>query len=574
MKKKLVAILLTAAMTVSLAACGSSSSDTAASTPANDAAASTEEAADDAAADSTEAATEEAAAEIDPNDPWAGWANIDTSEPVVINYMCVSDKPTNPDTDEMMEVLNGILQEKVNATLELNYIGWTDYLTNYNLTLTPMDGSVDLVVTADDWLDAWQNVERGAFMELPDEMLQTYAPATWQQVEEDGDWDMCRYTDGQIYLIPEDNYRQWTNHGFIYRLDWAKEAGLEDGVHSWDDMTTYFQYCLDTFPDMIPWDVVGGNSINECTGGYLASAGVESYPLTGVAAGIVGYPGNQVKCQYLEETDALVAYGNLMKTWNDMGVWRTDVLNNSTSDTRQAFREGRGAVDQHHTETWTDLASPGRTANVFYQEDPDAAAGFFWFGEESNFLVNLSILHGAMAISSGSQNPERALMVYDLLRNDPECYRLFMYGIEGEQYELVGENEYKRPEGYNDTEDKVDTAFWAGRNDDIGLKDSTLNWDVIEPLYAEYDEIAVDNPYLQFLPVTDEISGTMSTLTEICNNYLKLLTYGQFQGTAEECVAEFQDQLRAAGAEDVVANLQAQMDAFYGTSAAETTAAE
>ena len=28
-------------------------------------------------------------------------------------------------------------------------------------------------------------------------------------------------------------------------------------------------------------------------------------------------------------------------------------------------------------------------------------------------------------------------MVYDLIRNDPECYRLFMYGIEGEQYVLV-----------------------------------------------------------------------------------------------------------------------------------------
>ena len=33
--------------------------------------------------------------------------------------------------------------------------------------------------------------------------------------------------------MPEDNYEQWTNHGFAYRLDWAKEAGLEDGVHSW-----------------------------------------------------------------------------------------------------------------------------------------------------------------------------------------------------------------------------------------------------------------------------------------------------------------------------------------------------
>ena len=160
-------------------------------------------------------------------------------------------------------------------------------------------------------------------------------------------------------------------------------------------------------------------------------------------------------------------------------------------------------------------------------------------------------------------------MVYDLIRNDPECYRLFMYGIEGEQYNLVGDDMFERPEGYVDSEDKVDTAFWAGRNDDVGLRNAQLNWDAIDALYAEYDAVAVDNPYLQFIPVTDEISGTMSTLNEIVTNYTKLLTHGQFQGTAEECVAEFQDQLRAAGVEDVIANVQAQMDAFYGTTAAE-----
>ena len=567
MKKKLVAILLTAAMTLSLAACGGSG-DTASSAPADDAAASTEEAAADdaAAADTEEAATEEAAAEIDPNDPWAGWANIDTSEPVVINYLCVSDKPTNPDTDEMMVELNKILQEKVNATLELNYIGWTDYLANYNLTLAAMDGSVDLVVTADDWLDAWQNVDRGAFMEIPDEMIQTYAPATWQQVDEFGDWDMCRYTDGNIYLIPEDNYKQWTNHGFIYRLDWAREAGLEDGVHSWDDMTTYFQYCLDTFPDMIPWDVNGGSSVAECTGGYLASAGAETYPLIGISAGIVGYADNQVKCQYLEETDALVAYGNLMKSWAEMGVWRTDVLNNSTSDTRQAFREGRGAVDQHHTETWTGLVSPGDPNNVFYQEDPDAEVGFFWFGEENDFLVNLSILHGALALSSGSQNPERALMVYDLIRNDPECYRLFNYGQEGVSWEMTEDGMRTTPEGYNADTQNINgmTNFWWGRNDDQEILDASRDWDAINPMYETLSEASIDYPYGQLVADLSDIQSQINNINEIHTNYMMQIAYGKYSGTAEEIVAEYQAALEAAGINDVTAALQEQITAVYG----------
>ena len=181
--------------------------------------------------------------------------DIDTSEHVVITYMVTGDKPDGKSAerlDEMMEKLNAILTEKVNAELEIYYIGWTDYLSNYNLTLAQMDGSVDLVGTASDWLDAWPNAKNGAFLELSEDMLKTYAPKTWESVSQDH-WDLCKYN-GSIYLIPEDNYAQWTNHGFIYRLDWAKEAGLTDGVKSWEDLTTYFKYVKEAYPDVIPWD--------------------------------------------------------------------------------------------------------------------------------------------------------------------------------------------------------------------------------------------------------------------------------------------------------------------------------
>jgi putative aldouronate transport system substrate-binding protein len=63
------------------------------------------------------------------------------------------------------------LMEKVNAKLDIYWIEWTDYLTNYNLTLAANDGSVDLVGTATTWLDAWPNAKRGAFLELTEDML-------------------------------------------------------------------------------------------------------------------------------------------------------------------------------------------------------------------------------------------------------------------------------------------------------------------------------------------------------------------------------------------------------------------
>ena len=57
------------------------------------------------------------------------------SEHVVINYMTTGDAPSGEAKerlDEMMAELNAILTEKVNAELEIYYISWTDYLSNYH----------------------------------------------------------------------------------------------------------------------------------------------------------------------------------------------------------------------------------------------------------------------------------------------------------------------------------------------------------------------------------------------------------------------------------------------------------
>ena len=94
---------------------------------------------------------------------------VDTSEHVVITYMVTGDKPTNK-TDEVLAKINAILTEKVNAELQVKWIEWTNWTTNYNLALATQSGDIDLVGTATDWLDAWPNTQKGAFMELSEDM--------------------------------------------------------------------------------------------------------------------------------------------------------------------------------------------------------------------------------------------------------------------------------------------------------------------------------------------------------------------------------------------------------------------
>ncbi len=545
MKKKLLAVLLAASCALSLAACGGSTTETGSTSDAG------------SGTDSGSASTEVS-------------SDIDTSEHVTITYMFTGSKPEGEAMEkfqDMNDKLNEILTEKVNAELEFYWIGWTDYLANYNLTIAAMDGTVDLIGTASDWLDAWPNAKNGAFLILTEDMLKTYAPQTWASVPAE-DWELCKY-DGDIYLMPEDNYAQWTNHGYIYRLDWAKEAGLADGVHSWEDMTTYFEYTSSHADELginISWDSDGTQNI-QMASGWVASH-TNFVPIDGICtAGLWGGTKDDlytVTTPAYTDTDMMVNFAKLMKQWDEMGVWKTDVLNNTTSTNRDDYRVGLVAAEQHHTQTWTDLVSH-TDANTIYQTDPDAESGFFYFGEETDNVVALSITHGAMAVSAASKNPERALMVYDLLRNDQECYNLINYGIEGVSY-VVNEDGYKEtPEGYNSDTDNVGgaTSWWWGRNDDLEIKSADRDWDTIEELYAKYDSVKINYPYGQFIPDVDNIKSKIDNCNEVYGNYMKQIAYGKYTGTAEEIVAEMQEALKQAGIEDVTAELQRQMDELY-----------
>ncbi|WP_130837817.1 DUF3502 domain-containing protein [Lachnoclostridium sp. Marseille-P6806] len=547
MKKVLAAFLITT-MAASLAACGGQGGRTAPDGSGTET---------DAAVDGGAAASgDEAAA-------------IDTSEHVVINYMVTGDPPegeAKENLNRMMEELNGILTEKVNAELQIYYIPWTDWLANYNLTLAQMDGSVDLVGTASDWLDAWPNAKDGAFLELSENMLKTYAPKTWASVSPEH-WELCKYN-GEIYLMPEDNYAQWTNHGFIYRADWAKEAGLDE-VKSWEDMTAYFAYVRKAYPDIMAWDS-DGTAYGTLAGGWTAShsdfVAIDGITANALWGGTKSDPYTITVPQY-DDTDMMVAFAKEMAKWDEMGVWSTDVLNKTTTANRDDYRIGKVAAEQHHTQTWTDLCSHTDN-NKIYTDDSDAESGFFWFGEETGNVVRLSITHGAMAVSAASENPERALMVYDLIRNDPDCYRLFNYGIKGVSWDVNEDGLRITPEGYNPDTQNINgmTNYWWGRNDDLEIRDASRNWDVIEPMYEELDAAAIDYPYGQFVPDVDAIQAQINNVNEVYTNDMKLIAYGKFddQGmTAEEAVQKLHDDLQKAGIETVTEELQRQFDELY-----------
>ncbi len=486
-------------------------------------------------------------------------AAADTSQQVVITYMVTGDVPTNKTMTETLPKLNEVLTRKVNAELKVQWIEWTDYLSKYNLTIASQNGNIDLIGTATDWLDAWPNAQNGGFMELTPQMLAAYAPKTYAQVPPEH-WDICKLN-GKIFFIPEDNFAQWTNHGFMYRGDWAKEAGLTNGVHSWVDLGKYFQYIKDNKPGVVPWDAKPDLSIvTQMSSGWVTSH-TKNINIEGLRSEMYFGESAQNKTKlsrYFIEGDELINFAKNQRAWSQAGYWREDVLNNTSIDTRKQMESGLSGADQHHSQTYY-----GSERVRMDQVQPGSDLGFFWFGEEEKNLVALNITHGAMAVAAKSKNPERALMVYDLMRNDPEVYRLLNNGIEGVQYVLAADGKtFTRPAGFNQDTDDSSFNYWWGRNDNLELLSPNVAVPQRDALFAAYNAAAVPYQYGQIVFNLDPISSQLDNLTNIFNTYMPQIVFGK-QADPEAYVAEFRTQLKSAGYEEVMAEVERQLAAVY-----------
>ncbi|MNR31657.1 hypothetical protein D3C85_1491800 [compost metagenome] len=150
-------------------------------------------------------------------------------------------------------------------------------------------------------------------------------------------------------------------------------------------------------------------------------------------------------------------------------------------------------------------------------------------------------------------------MVYDLLRQDPEIYKLFNYGIEGVQY-VVKDGKRFRPDGYDVQRDDFYSNFWGGRIDKNELPNGE-DWSGKGALYASYDKIKKAYPYGRFVfdkaPVTNELTA----ITQVVGQKGPAILYGK-AGDPVKAVEDFRASLKSAGFDKVMTEVQKQLDEF------------
>ena len=477
-------------------------------------------------------------------------SKIDTSKFVTVNFVMTGDKPTNGQLEKVMAKVNDSLKKSINANLELKWVEWADYYTKYNLLLASGE-SLDLISTASDWLDLWPNAQKGAFKTL-DQLLPVYAPETYKEVPQD-EWAQCKY-DGKIVNIPEDHYTQWVNHGFFYRGDWAKEFGISQ-IKDWATFGKYLQGIKDKKTGVVPYDVNGG-SATKSNFWFQSTSKAVMLDAVPTGLGVSLFYGKSVEdyasvySPYFDDT--FTDYAKMMKQWGDAGYWREDVLN-FKGDTRAELKAGKTGTDQHHTQTYLGLRTD------MDKQQPGSELQMFSFSDQSNNLVTAPITHGGTSVGANSKNPERALMVYEQIRQNKEVYQLFNYGIEGVQY-AVKDGKRTTPDGYDSTRDGFSSNFWGGRVDKFEIPSATI-YSGYPEIYKKYDAIKKTYPYGRFVFDKQPIESELAAISDVVNQQLPAISWGK-AGDPAKAVDTFRTKLKSAGYDKVLAEVQKQMTAY------------
>ena len=544
MKRKVISLLLTGVMTMSLlAGCGGSTETT-----TSESSAGTEAAESTAAAESTESAETTDSA--------------DNGDVVEIDFY-MSSTPFN-DQERVMEKANAIIEEEIGA--HLNIFPLADY-TTMQLMIDTGD-EWDMCFTSN-WLgDYYGNAQKGAFADLT-ELLPELAPETYNRIPASL-WEGMK-VDGKIYgMVNYQIFGSSKRLGLRFREDIAEEVGFDwqsvKGMDIFDALnkieTEYLAPAMEAHPDMIGWEAQAGSNL------FTQAQAAQFFNSEYVGDSVVGSIGwinyddpTTVFNQYASED--FMEYCKIMRRWYENGYIPADAA--TVTDTSPDRQAGRYLFEV--ALGWPDDIDFPLDKAMSMVTDINAAPAV----EVSLTDLVMPVAAGptaAVAVNSNSANIEKCVELMELLNTNDELYKLICYGEEGVDYSydeegnvvytdggyFINYNDYQIAQSYDDEGfDRVPMA-----QNDRGKQS--------EEMYAviyEGDQTAEASPLSGFVFDPSNVQTEIANVTAVVNEMLLPITTGSVD--PEETMPEFLDRLETAGASKNKKKKQAQLDAWLAS---------
>ncbi|MFC4776939.1 ABC transporter substrate-binding protein [Paenibacillus sp. GCM10023252] len=444
--------------------------------------------------------------------------------------------PGSPQTDVSLveQEMNIILKEKINATIKIHAVDWANWTQKINL-MSSSNEPYDLVFTAS-WDNLSGNVAKGAFVDLLP-LMEQYG----QDIK--GSMNPLfikgNMMDGKLFALPTQKEFA-SRQGMFLNKELVDKHQIDlSSIKSLGDLEPILQKLKDNEPDVVPfW----------ANRNWVSVLPYENLGSTKVPGALVKNGELKVVNQF-EQAD-MKAFFELMYSWKQKGFFQKDPATNT--DSTNYLKEGTVFA------TWSQL-KPGADGEKNVGLDHKVVQVAL---EETPYTTTNDLNNSMLAISRTSKDPERAMMVMNLLHSDVKLLNLLVNGVEGKHYAKVAgkENIIKLPDGAKAGE----TGYSPGNNWMMGNQFLNYLWDHEDPTkwqkFDEFNKSATPTKALGFNFDSSKTKTEEAAVSSVYDSFLDGLATGVLDPA--KSLPEFNEKMQKAGLNKIIAEKQKQLDEF------------
>ncbi|MDF2486135.1 MAG: extracellular solute-binding protein family 1 [Herbinix sp.] len=475
-------------------------------------------------------------------------------EPVTLKWYLHGSNVT--DDSEVLAKANEYLKEKINVTLEPIWGTWGDFDSNAVLAINGGD-DVDIYFTCSWSADEYNAFARkGAWVRLdnPDNnLIEQYAPDLWKTLP-------SVLTQGAT-INGSDGYG-------VYAVPGYKDIATQN---CWDINVPLLEKYGYTVEDIKNADYF---SFGDILKKVKEGEGDDFYPLlvegnvlermVNNSIIVTGDSGtNNLLSYYINPTDTAAEgiYGNKL-----LSKFETPEYKKFVEKTREYFLAGYIDPAMGNANQANDTRSAKQLTGEYLIGTQSYALGYeVQASGERGFevamvpctpaYVDTTSSQGAMmAISTASENPERAMMFLNLLNTDPYLFTLLDYGVEGVHYNIEnGEAVF--------TDKRADYTPWTNGMGNVTQLPPQKGqgadfWDGFKAYYGSAKEI----PILGWAFDGTSVETEMGALANVAAEYALALNTGTVDPA--EKLPEYIQKLKDNGIDKFVAEANTQLETF------------
>lgn len=465
------------------------------------------------------------------NDGSSKSADSSNQDSYTVKILAPGDASTD-DCAKISEAASKITEEKFNTKVELTRVGFGSYDQQVNLTLASSE-KLDLMYEYCG--NVTSAISSGQIVPITD-YLDSYGSDMKSQIG-DSDWK-CVTFNGDIYGVPA-NKEKATGWGFAMNKEMADATGIDySSIKTEEELEPLLEKVKEMYPDVYP--IVSNNgSMSLMTdqddlGGDIGS--LES--ASGDNTTVINYYGTD---EYMNEM-------KLRYDWAQKGLLMPDA-STSTENANSLIGAGKGFGRFTNTKPGIEKEMEkevGKEVVVLEMVKPyttTTRVDIVWY------------------VPHNSEKPERAVQVLNEIYTNPDLANLFINGLEGKHYEFVDKEKgiVNYPEGVNASNTGYTSLPWAWPNETISYIWEGLDSDIWDQI-QEFNKDATVSPAKGFAWDNTEVQNEVTACANVVAKYGPALECGSLE--PETTIPKFLDELKAAGADTIIAEKQKQLDAW------------